>query len=185
MSNTGCRSINLYNEIKRIHKYGQRSVVVNIHKPRCIIYFSSKNVSALNNLCNFLVTLNAACNFLLYCALSDKYRKTVKQLFLGKKLMIRQNTMSSSRYSGQTTGTSIYNRSPSTPRNNSAIVRNRLHSVNKGAGEQPVGRFSITPSDYANFTREIDKQRAKAQSLMAADYVTDANKKNNSSTVKI
>lgn len=91
--------------------------------------------------------------------------------------MIRQNTMSSSRYSGgQTTGTSIYNRSPSTPRNNSSIVRNRLLSINK-TDSTPIGRFSITPADYAHFQQEIDKQRAKAQSLMAADYVTDANRK--------
>jgi len=33
---------------------------------------------------NFLVTMNAACNFLLYCALSDKYRQTVKSLFIGR-----------------------------------------------------------------------------------------------------
>lgn len=30
----------------------------------------------LGNIFNFLVGFNAACNFLLYCALSDKYRKT-------------------------------------------------------------------------------------------------------------
>lgn len=30
---------------------------------------------ALGNIFNFLVAVNASCNFLLYCALSDKYRK--------------------------------------------------------------------------------------------------------------
>ena len=36
---------------------------------------------ALGNFFNFLVTLNAACNFLLYCALSDKYRRTFMSTF--------------------------------------------------------------------------------------------------------
>lgn len=94
--------------------------------------------------------------------------------------MVRQNTMSSSRYSAQTSGTSIYNRSPSVQRNNSALIRNRLSSINNTTGGPAVNRFSITPSDYANFTREMDKERAKAQSLMAADYVTDANRKSSS-----
>jgi Serpentine type 7TM GPCR chemoreceptor Srw len=35
----------------------------------------------LGNIFNFLVTINAACNFLLYCALSDKYRRTFMLTF--------------------------------------------------------------------------------------------------------
>lgn len=40
---------------------------------------------ALGNLCNFLMTLNSASNFILYCALSDKYRQTMKALCFFKK----------------------------------------------------------------------------------------------------
>ena len=36
---------------------------------------------ALGNIFNFLVSLNAACNFILYCALSDKYRRTFMTTF--------------------------------------------------------------------------------------------------------
>lgn len=36
----------------------------------------------LGNIFNFLVTINAACNFMLYCALSDKYRRTFLLTFL-------------------------------------------------------------------------------------------------------
>ena len=32
---------------------------------------------AFSNICNFLMSVNAATNFLLYCAMSDKYRKTL------------------------------------------------------------------------------------------------------------
>lgn len=36
---------------------------------------------ALGNIFNCLVSVNAACNFLLYCALSDKYRRTFMRTF--------------------------------------------------------------------------------------------------------
>lgn len=49
---------------------------------------------ALGNLLNFLVAINAACNFLLYCVLSDKYRQTVKDLVC-HKLLHRQGTLNS------------------------------------------------------------------------------------------
>lgn len=32
---------------------------------------------AFSNICNFLMCVNAATNFLLYCAMSDKYRRTL------------------------------------------------------------------------------------------------------------
>lgn len=35
------------------------------------------------NVCNLLVSINAAANFFLYCVLSDKYRKTVRELVTG------------------------------------------------------------------------------------------------------
>ncbi|KAE8741276.1 FMRFamide Receptor [Frankliniella occidentalis] len=37
---------------------------------------------SLGNICNFLVAVNAASNFLLYCALSDKYRRTFLVTFV-------------------------------------------------------------------------------------------------------
>ncbi|XP_065212722.1 FMRFamide receptor-like isoform X2 [Planococcus citri] len=36
----------------------------------------------LNNICNFLMCINTATNFLLYCAMSDKYRRTLIVTFL-------------------------------------------------------------------------------------------------------
>jgi len=36
---------------------------------------------ALGNIFNFLVSLNSACNFILYCALSEKYRRTFMLTF--------------------------------------------------------------------------------------------------------
>lgn len=34
------------------------------------------------NICNFLMCINAASNFILYCAMSDKYRRTLIVTFL-------------------------------------------------------------------------------------------------------
>lgn len=36
---------------------------------------------AIGNICNFLVALYTACNFVLYCAMSDKYRQTMYKTF--------------------------------------------------------------------------------------------------------
>lgn len=121
------------------------------------------------------MTLNAACNFLLYCALSDKYRKTVKELFLGRK-MRRQNTMSStyfSRYGSNPTGSSFYSKSPSAASGTNSSIRNRSTNPKKS-------RFSITPTDYANFQAEMAVKNAKTQSLAAADFQTEKNRKQNS-----
>lgn len=131
---------------------------------------------AINNVCNFLTTLNAACNFLLYCALSDKYRKTVKELFFGRK-MRRQNTMSStyfSRYNSNPTGSSFYSKSP-TSANSAANSSIRNRSINP-----KKSRFSITPTDYANFQAEMAVKNAKTQSLAAADFQTEENRRQNS-----
>ncbi|XP_067614746.1 uncharacterized protein [Eurosta solidaginis] len=44
------------------------------------------NVQAvIGNIFNFLAAINAAANFFLYCVLSDKYRKTVRELISGCK----------------------------------------------------------------------------------------------------
>jgi hypothetical protein len=61
----------------------------------------------LGNIFNFLVTINAACNFMLYCALSDKYRRTFLLTFLPSCYHPRSpschNTAFSSMYDGPTT----------------------------------------------------------------------------------
>uniref|UniRef100_W8B1T9 Thyrotropin-releasing hormone receptor n=1 Tax=Ceratitis capitata TaxID=7213 RepID=W8B1T9_CERCA len=60
--------------------------------PWAIYLIVSENVQIDNNLqaiigniFNFLAALNAAANFFLYCVLSDKYRKTVRELITGYK----------------------------------------------------------------------------------------------------
>lgn len=47
---------------------------------------------ALGNIFNMLITVNASCNFLLYCVLSAKYRSTFKSLFCERRLK-RQDTL--------------------------------------------------------------------------------------------
>lgn len=46
--------------------------------------------SAIGNILNFLVMINAACNFILYCALSAKYRQTVKDIIFRRGRLKRQ-----------------------------------------------------------------------------------------------
>lgn len=48
----------------------------------------------LGNVFNFLVAINAASNFFLYCVLSDKYRRTVKELIVGYKYRRRNMSIS-------------------------------------------------------------------------------------------
>lgn len=139
--------------------------------------------AAAGNICNFLVALNAACNFLLYCALSDKYRKTVKLLFLGRRRQTphRQNTISSSypsRYgTSQTSGISTYNKSPNS---GGGSMRNRTHSTTIANGAMPrtasANRFTISPTDYANFQAEMARQLLKTQQLAAHDFDPNHNR---------
>lgn len=101
--------------------------------------------AAINNFFNLLVNLNAASNFILYCALSDKYRKTVKAIFCGMKPM-RKNTLSSSRFtSGRTTTTSFYSRS----NKSSFFDRQRFRP------KEPK-RFSISKEEYENLKAETE-----------------------------
>lgn len=98
--------------------------------------------SALGNVLNFLITISAACNFLLYCALSDKYRQTVKSIFLGIHTK-RQNTIRSSQASRNSTRSGRYGRY-----NGSTISRNRQ------TGSTQISmtpRTSITPSEFSKF----------------------------------
>lgn len=45
--------------------------------------------AGLGNIFNLLLSINAACNFLLYCVLSAKYRKTFKALFCERSRLSR------------------------------------------------------------------------------------------------
>lgn len=75
--------------------------------PWAIYLIVSENVDIDNNLqaiigniFNFLADINAAANFFLYCVLSDKYRKTVRELITGYKYRAhaRHATASTSLY---------------------------------------------------------------------------------------
>lgn len=50
----------------------------------------------IGNIFNFLAALNAAANFFLYCVLSDKYRKTVRELITGYRYQHQRHTLHSS-----------------------------------------------------------------------------------------
>ncbi|GAB0096745.1 hypothetical protein DMENIID0001_123080 [Sergentomyia squamirostris] len=95
---------------------------------------------AMGNILNFLVTLNAACNFLLYCAFSAKYRNTVAMLFTRRPK--RQGTATSrmSRYASRgVTDNSI--RRKSSHYGGSGQPRSRDPSISM------VHRPSLTPSE--------------------------------------
>ncbi|XP_043072003.1 uncharacterized protein LOC6564639 [Drosophila grimshawi] len=57
------------------------------------------------NVCNLLVAINAAANFFLYCVLSDKYRKTVRELITGYRYHHRHARNNFSLYMPHTTTT--------------------------------------------------------------------------------
>lgn len=94
------------------------------------------------------MSINAASNFILYCLLSDKYRKTVKLIFCGAR-PIRRNTLSSSRFTSARTTSSFYSRSHNSNFFNAPIYRQR----------EP--RFSISKEEYANLQAETSKQRPR------------------------
>lgn len=75
--------------------------------PWAIYLIVSENVhiegnlqAIIGNIFNFLAAINAAANFFLYCVLSDKYRKTVRELITGYKYRAhaRNTTASTSLY---------------------------------------------------------------------------------------
>ncbi|KAH8266997.1 hypothetical protein KR026_002223, partial [Drosophila bipectinata] len=57
------------------------------------------------NVCNLLAAFNAASNFFLYCVLSDKYRKTVRELITGYRYRRRHMRNNTSLYVPHTTTT--------------------------------------------------------------------------------
>ncbi|XP_034478352.1 uncharacterized protein LOC117784658 [Drosophila innubila] len=63
------------------------------------------NQTIAGNVCNTLVAINAAANFFLYCVLSDKYRKTVRELITGYRYRHRHARNNMSLYVPHTTTT--------------------------------------------------------------------------------
>lgn len=59
----------------------------------------------VGNVFNLLAALNAASNFFLYCVLSDKYRKTVRELITGYRYRRRHARNNTSLYVPHTTTT--------------------------------------------------------------------------------
>lgn len=59
-----------------------------------LIIIDEKLRAIFGNIFNILASINAACNFFLYCVLSDKYRRTVKELIIGYKHQRRNMSIS-------------------------------------------------------------------------------------------
>lgn len=118
--------------------------------------------TALGNVLNFLITISAACNFLLYCALSDKYRQTVKSIFLGIHSK-RQNTIRSSQASRNSTRSGRYGRY-----NGSTISRTRQTGCTQIS---MTPRASITPSEFSKF----DVSRKNSVSSIKKDTLVTNN----------
>lgn len=120
----------------------------------------------MNNFFNFLVNLNAASNFILYCALSDKYRKTVRALICGRQ-PIRKSILTSSRYlSGRTSGSFF---SKSSQNNSSFSSPSTRTSFINAPREKQRKRFSITPEEYANLQAETTKLKSPRLSITPSE----------------
>lgn len=103
------------------------------------------NIKAgLGNIFNALLALNASCNFILYCALSDKYRRTCRALCCERDLS-RQDTCSihNSRNSLRMSKTKLLKRGKSnyvcTPRNLEAYSLNSIPR-SKSLMQRPIGK---------------------------------------------
>ncbi|TMW49726.1 hypothetical protein DOY81_005190 [Sarcophaga bullata] len=59
----------------------------------CQIDIESHLQSIFGNIFNFLAATNAAANFFLYCVLSDKYRKTIREMITGYRYKQQRNTL--------------------------------------------------------------------------------------------
>lgn len=104
-----------------------------------------------------MITVNAASNFILYCLLSDKYRKTVKSLFCGARTK-RRNTISSSRFTSARTTSSFYSRS-----RNSNIFSTPISKY-----KQRGPRFSISKEEYANLQVQTAKRNRFSITTLAS-----------------
>lgn len=124
--------------------------------------------TAINNVVNFLVTVNAASNFLLYCALSDKYRKTVRTLVCGHK-PIRKNILTSSRYNSGRTSTTFFSKSQSNGNFSSASGSKGLSGRNK-----VKKRFSITQEEFTNLQAETTRLKYPRLSITSSEQRKDS-----------
>lgn len=109
-------------------------------------------LTAINNFVNCLGYICAASNFILYCALSDKYRKTIRLLLCGHQI-IRKNTFSSSRFQSGRTATSFYSKSQNS--NGSFFNPAKRISAKQPKIIEPK-RFSVSKAEYENLKAETD-----------------------------
>lgn len=69
-------------------------------------------IRGLGNIFNLLVAVNASCNFILYCALSDKYRRTFALTFLPRRCWARRDLMRNTTIMGGTSFVTTADESP-------------------------------------------------------------------------
>uniref|UniRef100_A0A336MD99 CSON009921 protein n=1 Tax=Culicoides sonorensis TaxID=179676 RepID=A0A336MD99_CULSO len=153
---------------------------------------------ALGNLWNFLITINAACNFILYCALSDKYRQTIKSFFKSRKLQ-RQNTVTS-RFSRTATkrltssfhggdnfvaNQENFKRIPSIPANTKrpsqlppSASKSSIMKIPRVSISQ---RPSLTPSDILNVNKTSSRKSSNASIQLRISTIGTPLNFNNSS----
>lgn len=105
---------------------------------------------ALGNIFNLLINLNASCNFLMYCVLSDNYRRTFKLFFCSRNLNREDTSVTtyalsrSSRYNNAANNGFRRNISEyRTPRN---VETQSLNSVprSKSLMTRPIGKAKST-----------------------------------------
>ena len=105
---------------------------------------------ALGNIFNFLVSLNAACNFLLYCALSDKYRRTFMwtffRCFYQQSSAIRSRAFFTHQVEGPN-GVQYVNRRSITRRNPTFEPLNRASSKKQTRSHFPTGHRTRRSTD--------------------------------------
>lgn len=117
-----------------------------------------------------MVDINAASNFILYCALSDKYRKTVRSLICGRTIN-RKNTLTSSRFQTSRTATSFYSK---TNNSNGSFFKpaRRFNSKNLTIAEPK--RFSISKEEYENLKSETENLKLPRYSVSSQQSAHDS-----------
>lgn len=128
----------------------------------------------LNNIFNFLIDINAASNFILYCALSDKYRKTVRLLICGRTLK-RRNTLSSSRFQSGRTSTSFYSKTNHT---NGSFFHPARRFNSKNLTIVEPKRFSISKEEYENLKAETEKLKLPPRLSVSSQQSTNDSRNN-------
>lgn len=108
----------------------------------------TENIKAgLGNIFNSLLTLNASCNFILYCLLSDKYRRTCKALLFRRDLNRNDSFFKSSRHSLRLSERKLIKRGKSTyactPKNLETYSLNSFPR-SKSMIQRPLGKAQST-----------------------------------------